>query len=307
MRTFIVCLIVVSTLVTSCNLSNNIKIEGDLYARLVSSMIAEAAYENERSKFVYKEAIIELNDLAKARLSALQIGFKRLDSSRVEFNKLIEPVITASQKEPVQETIDKATVKKIADLVLKENEEIHHTIAAIIQDDFANFGLKEERKDELLKELSGIQSSLANDELLSRDNGEVSDVNTLLTALLLQSLYNQLLRSYEEKLALLTYGHTSTIFNAYFPVIVEGANGCLSRGDSLQMKIGVGNYSSLVSPSTIIIVDNDTLAVDDHGVATYSRKVFQEGEYKIDVKCVLFHPITGEVDMGKVEYNYRVN
>lgn len=307
MRLFIVCLIAVSTLFTSCNLSNNVKIEGDLYARLVSSMIAEATYENERSRISYKEAVLELHDLSKAKLSVLLIGFKQLDSSRIKFNTLIEPVITASQKEPAEVAVDKATVKKIADLILKENEGIHLTIAAIIQDNFVNFGLRESRRDEFLRELSGIQSSFASDELLNRDNSEVSDVNSLLTALLLQSLYNQLFRSYEEKLALLTYGHTSDWFNAYFPVIVEGANGCLSRGDSLQMKIGVGNYSSLVSPSTIIIVDNDTLAVDDHGVATYSRKVFQEGEYKIDVKCVLFNPFTGEVGMGKGEYNYRVN
>lgn len=307
MRTFVVFLIAISTLVTSCNLSNNVKIEGDLYARLVSSMIAEAAYENERASFSYKEAILELNDLAKARLSALQIGFKQLDSSRVKFNMLLEPIVTVSQNELAQVMVDKETVKNIVDLVLKENEEIHRKIAAIIQDDFANFGLKEEWKDELLKELSGIQSSIASDELLSGSNSEVSGVNSFLTLLVLQSFHNQVLRSYEEKLARLTYGHTSTILNAYFPVIVEATNGCLSRGDSLQMKIGVGNYSSLVSPSTIIIVDNDTLAVDDGGIATFNKKVVERGAHKLEIKCILFHPITGEVGMGQGEYNYRVN
>lgn len=307
MRAFVIFIIAISTLLASCNSNNNVKIEADLYASLINTMIAESAHENERASFSYKGAILELKSLDKARLSVLQIGFKRLESSRMEFNALIEPIITAGPKEFTEVTVDKATVNTIVDFILKENQDIYDTIVHIIQGNFMDFNLKEEWKDELLEELSDIHSSLAHDDLMSRGSSEVSDANSLLTVLSLQSFYNQGLRSYEEKLGHLTYGHTAMIFDMYFPVVVEGASGCLSRGDSLQMKIAVGSYSSLISPSTIIIVGNDTLSVDDHGMATFSKKVVNSGEYKLGIKCVLTNPLTGDVGVGESEYVYRVN
>lgn len=288
----------------SCNRTDIVKIDSDIYRELIGDMIIKSETENERSKYNYKEAIIELDSPTKARLISLRSCFVKLDSSRIHFNSMMKEIIPDSisfDRNGIALDID--DIGKIRSEIIKNNNDISNLISNVIKDNFNDFRFDEELKNEYLRKVIAIKKSISNDEILDDENS-TSDI---LLGLLLQSFHEQCLKKYEDVLDYLTYSRTYCGFEMYFPVVIENGDRLLYVGDSLKMRIGIGSYSSLVSPeNTIIVVNNDTLKVVEDGTASFSKELLEAGKNRLNIECFLITPLTGEVNVGESEYLYEV-
>ncbi|MBX2872350.1 MAG: hypothetical protein KTR30_09630 [Saprospiraceae bacterium] len=73
------------------------------------------------------------------------------------------------------------------------------------------------------------------------------------------------------------------------------------------MKIAIGShYSRLDHRNSKIIVDGDTLSLNEEGVAYYKRLVTGNGEQSMELNCEIYNPLTGEVVVGEGSYFYEV-
>lgn len=296
-----------SLLFNSCNQSESVSIDANLYSSVIGTMIANAEYENQRSRIKYLKINEELDNPLKAKISKFQQGFDQLETNREEFTLLIKPLLDKIKEKNEGRIVSKDDVFRVQEFLKKKGVELYEVSVEIINENFQYLNIDQERKEKLLEELFRIKLLvIENDTVVKEQINSYS--NRQFVLLILQSSFYEYQREIETIFANLIYARTYCSFEKYFPVVIENTGGCLNKGDLLEMKIGIGTYSSLIdSKNTKIIVDGDTLFVNDSGVAIYEKPVNTTGEQELDIKCIMFNPLTGAINSGGTSFIYKVN
>ncbi len=68
------------------------------------------------------------------------------------------------------------------------------------------------------------------------------------------------------------------------------------KGEQVLAKVSVGSYFSELKPENIVLlIDNDTIEINNYGVADYSFTPSKRGKLKLDIELGIINPLTGEV------------
>lgn len=101
-------------------------------------------------------------------------------------------------------------------------------------------------------------------------------------------------------------GGRTISFDSFFPV-VNAKKSYVIAGEPFEAEISVGTYSSQINPSDIrIIVDGQTLTVNNEGKAEFKASTGSPGVKTLKLRAEVRNPLTGKVADGETTFEYEV-
>lgn len=291
----------------ACGSRSSVTKPASVFEKMVDILIENNESENEQSRVRYYQLLEHLDDPAKAKLGSLITALQKLERNRLEFDSLMTLEKNAWEEDPEGMIIaDQLAV--IDEFIRERHVEFGELLEEIVAANARIFGFREE---DTVKFVENIRSQshhfLVETFPITQSIYQETNQN-LLSLLLLQADFFASQQIFEDALTQLAYSTGGCRVDMVFPVIFDVTNGCLSRGDTLQAKIGIGTYSSLVQPEyTRIVVNGDTLTVNDSGVALFSQRVNEMGSLTLDVQCLVVNPYNGVSATGNGQFVYDVN
>ncbi len=98
-------------------------------------------------------------------------------------------------------------------------------------------------------------------------------------------------------------GEVKVIFDAYAPIVGQ-SSGYLMPGQELEIKAGIGAYSTNSSPT--ITIGGSNVALGEGGFALYKTTVNGVGSHTVPVRISYFNQATGKNEVKEVNVEYTV-
>lgn len=222
-----------------------------------------------------------------------------MKENRIEVNKYVKPLF---EKIKTGGEIEGDVIPRLHTFLVKQLTILDSLTHYVFQNNREVFGY---RLEDMKQRLDAPNMQFM---LFKKQQGNVDEgVTSGLGVVILYTQYLQVQRKYIDLLDRLTFGTMADSFTAYFPIVINPNTGCPNKGDTLSMKIGVGSYNTWIDHrNSKIIVEGDTLAINEDAIAVYKRPVDQIGEQILELKCKIYNPTTGEISMGEGSFYYRV-
>ncbi|TXF91436.1 hypothetical protein FUA23_01700 [Neolewinella aurantiaca] len=97
------------------------------------------------------------------------------------------------------------------------------------------------------------------------------------------------------------------VFDQFFPLFMSDRC-AYERGDSLNARVAIGSYSNALDPANVkLTVGGQELEIGLDGIAVFKAPAGKRGDHRLKTKVVVTNPLTGEVETGEGQFNYRVD
>ncbi len=107
------------------------------------------------------------------------------------------------------------------------------------------------------------------------------------------------------ELASLTYSRCELVLEKYFP-IMNPKKGYIVKGEKFESEVAIGSFSRKFSETSIIIINGDTLTLNDEGKASYVDRANSYGRKTLNMKAIVENTETGETISGTSSFDYEV-
>lgn len=199
--------------------------------------------------------------------------------------------------------LDDHSVKDFIDILVYRDSVVWSGFIFAIEHEYENYGFSKKESTEIV-ELSVLEyKNLVNYSKIINVNGrghtnKNNQINILGISRIRENYFLNFYMKY--------FNSTSFNENYFVPIIVPERT-CYSIGEYFRAYISIGSYSTTLNPDNVIIlVNNDTLDLDDSGRANFSEKVTSTDERNLKIKCLIINTAEGISFEGESNFTYDV-